>query len=252
MAMDFPASPAVNQLFTVGTNSWRWDGTTWNIVPQMGPMTMSDVPPSNPAIGQQWWRTTNGQLYVWYNDGTSSQWVQAAGVQAPSIWEPIEVRDVSSAATSQTFLNLGAYRDLQLRMSLKNTAAAIYSAQVSEDNGATWITANYAMQNDYGSASTAGATALASQPSMALSNTNSVLNSSVGTSGFNCTLDLFDFNKAVWTSFMLDCYYQVDPTGAHVINKTGGVKPRLFADNALKIQATSAFTGRIILEGVRG
>ena len=29
MALDFPASPATDQIFTSGTASWRWDGTKW-------------------------------------------------------------------------------------------------------------------------------------------------------------------------------------------------------------------------------
>ncbi len=32
--------------------------------------------PSTPAVGQMWFDTTDGRLYVYYNDGTSSQWVQ--------------------------------------------------------------------------------------------------------------------------------------------------------------------------------
>jgi hypothetical protein len=76
--MNFPASPTLNQQYSSGTTTWQWDGVTWNIVPQPGPMAIGDLPPANPAIGQQWWRSTNGQLYVWYNDGNSSQWVQAA------------------------------------------------------------------------------------------------------------------------------------------------------------------------------
>lgn len=30
MAIDFPASPTVNQVFTSGGQSWTWDGTKWN------------------------------------------------------------------------------------------------------------------------------------------------------------------------------------------------------------------------------
>jgi hypothetical protein len=29
-AITFPASPYVNQIFTVGPKSWQWDGTVWN------------------------------------------------------------------------------------------------------------------------------------------------------------------------------------------------------------------------------
>lgn len=31
-AIDFPGSPAVNDTFTVGGKTWKWDGTTWNMV----------------------------------------------------------------------------------------------------------------------------------------------------------------------------------------------------------------------------
>jgi hypothetical protein len=223
----------------------------------IGGATTDDNPPAGPLQdGQMWWKSSTGSLYIWYDDGNSQQWIQISGPTqvAPqsSPWETVEVRDVTVAATSQTFVNLGAYRDLRLRMALKNTAAAVYSAQVSEDNGATWIATNYATQSDYGSASTAGAVATSAQTAFPLSNSNPVLNSSAGTSGLNGSLDLFDFNKAVWTSFMVDCYYQVDPAGAHVVNKSGGVQPRLNADNGLKIQSTGAFTGRLVLQGIRG
>ena len=32
MAIDFPNSPTTNQTFTVGTRTWIWDGTTWELV----------------------------------------------------------------------------------------------------------------------------------------------------------------------------------------------------------------------------
>lgn len=32
MAIDFPNSPSVNDVFTVGSTSWIWNGTTWNVV----------------------------------------------------------------------------------------------------------------------------------------------------------------------------------------------------------------------------
>jgi hypothetical protein len=29
-AITFPASPYTNQIFTVGSKSWQWDGSLWN------------------------------------------------------------------------------------------------------------------------------------------------------------------------------------------------------------------------------
>ncbi len=39
----------------------------------------STTSPSNPADGDLWFDTTDGTMYVYYNDGTSSQWVGISG-----------------------------------------------------------------------------------------------------------------------------------------------------------------------------
>lgn len=36
MPIDFPNSPAVNDTFTSGTRTWKWDGTVWSIVVPTG------------------------------------------------------------------------------------------------------------------------------------------------------------------------------------------------------------------------
>jgi hypothetical protein len=38
---------------------------------------IGDTPPSSPAVGGLWWDSVGGQLYTFYNDGNSSQWVVA-------------------------------------------------------------------------------------------------------------------------------------------------------------------------------
>jgi len=39
----------------------------------------TDTPPGSPVNGQMWWETDTGILWIWFNDGTSSQWVQVSG-----------------------------------------------------------------------------------------------------------------------------------------------------------------------------
>jgi len=39
----------------------------------------SDTPPSSPVPGQMWWDSTTGNLFIWYSDPDSSQWVQVSG-----------------------------------------------------------------------------------------------------------------------------------------------------------------------------
>lgn len=51
-------------------------------------VTTADTAPVSPSDGDLWWNSTDGNLYVYYDDGTSSQWVVSAvgqtGPQGPS------------------------------------------------------------------------------------------------------------------------------------------------------------------------
>ena len=43
-----------------------------------GSVTVSDTPPSSPSSGDLWYKSDEGQLKVWYQDGTSNQWVDTS------------------------------------------------------------------------------------------------------------------------------------------------------------------------------
>ena len=43
-----------------------------------GGVPISDVAPSNPAANSLWWSSDLGRLFVFYNDGSSAQWVEAS------------------------------------------------------------------------------------------------------------------------------------------------------------------------------
>lgn len=47
----------------------------------VGGASIDIAPPEDPQFGQLWFDTENGILYVYYNDGTSDQWVQPATIQ---------------------------------------------------------------------------------------------------------------------------------------------------------------------------
>jgi hypothetical protein len=40
-------------------------------------IVVSDTPPSAPVQGTGWWDSIDAQLYIWYDDGNSTQWVPA-------------------------------------------------------------------------------------------------------------------------------------------------------------------------------
>ena len=50
-------------------------------------MTLSDTSPSTPSSGDLWWNSSSGGMYIYYNDGTSSQWVEAAP-KIPTVSSP--------------------------------------------------------------------------------------------------------------------------------------------------------------------
>jgi len=85
MGFNFPNAPASGEVFTpAGGPTFLWDGAVWKGVSQGVPTTayVSDIPPLNPAAGQLWWESDTGNLYVWYTDGDSGQWVQVNGTPA--------------------------------------------------------------------------------------------------------------------------------------------------------------------------
>jgi hypothetical protein len=55
------------------------DGTTWNQVTIPVPIAIGATAPANPVPGTLWWRSDpDAMLFIYYNDGTSSQWVPAS------------------------------------------------------------------------------------------------------------------------------------------------------------------------------
>jgi hypothetical protein len=91
-----PANPVNGDLWfdSVGGQLYIWysdpNGAQWVVVVNAGSgggtggggtasagITISDTAPTNPTIGALWYASTICQLFVWYNDGNSSQWVVA-------------------------------------------------------------------------------------------------------------------------------------------------------------------------------
>lgn len=105
MAINFPASPALNQEYTYEDRSWRWNGTYWQsisvstgytgsqgdigysgsqgdtgYVGSQGESTFTwgNTAPVNPAVGDRWYDTVTSCLTVYVDDGDSQQWVEVA------------------------------------------------------------------------------------------------------------------------------------------------------------------------------
>jgi hypothetical protein len=70
-------APTLNQVLT-------WNGSAWTPENPTGgaSITVGDTPPGSPTSGALWWNSNDLQLYLWYVDPTSSQWVPATSLPA--------------------------------------------------------------------------------------------------------------------------------------------------------------------------
>jgi hypothetical protein len=84
---DIAAIYAIGDIVTNADKIWRaivangpgaFNAAQWELAASQ--VTIAADPPSNAVAGSMWWDSDNGMLYVRYNDGDSSQWVQATAM----------------------------------------------------------------------------------------------------------------------------------------------------------------------------
>lgn len=73
MPIDFPDAPNLGDTFTVNDKTWTWNGSTWELVAtpagKSGSVTtIADTAPSNPALGDEWFNSSTGRRYTYYDD----------------------------------------------------------------------------------------------------------------------------------------------------------------------------------------
>jgi hypothetical protein len=88
-AIDFPATPQVNDTHTVGNRVWKWNGTTWDALRTTIPYATgvtgatgqdgqfsiaATTAPSSPEEGDAWYDSASGDIFIYY-DGV---WVEAS------------------------------------------------------------------------------------------------------------------------------------------------------------------------------
>lgn len=68
---------------------------------------VGDTPPASPVAGQLWWKSNDGNLYLYYNDGNTLQWVQV-NATPPTVSAGVEVVALAPTSTPQNNLATGA------------------------------------------------------------------------------------------------------------------------------------------------
>jgi hypothetical protein len=252
MAIDFPSLPAIGQQFTGGSATYQWDGTAWNIVPQMGPMYIGDTPPSNPAIGQQWWRSSNGQQYLWYDDGNTKQWVQSAGAAAaPGLFETITDEIIPGTQNAWSKVNLGAYELLWLIAKLWPSTSTNLLLRTSTDNGANFSqgASDYGYQYMAGNGTTPASNS-ANSSAFPLSMIGNV--ATADGEGVEVNILIHNFNKNARSRFNGTVHAELN-SGGLVSASVGGRVNASVARNAIQLYCgTGNINGNVRLLGVRG
>ena len=75
MILDFPANPTDGQVF--GSYVWSASVGAWKSREESAaPATVSPVPPTTANSGDIWVDSSDGVSYVYYDDGSSGQWIK--------------------------------------------------------------------------------------------------------------------------------------------------------------------------------
>ena len=117
-----------------------YNGTAWGEIGGGGGVTISDLAPSTPADGDLWWNSVDGQMYVYYDDGTSSQWVVANSFAGSTAYLPLTGGTLSgnlvitgTASVGSTFAVTGA---TTLSSTLGVTGTATFNGTMSATGNA--------------------------------------------------------------------------------------------------------------------
>lgn len=99
-----PAGGTEGQVLTKNSDV-NYDAS-WQTI-DVSATTVSDAAPENPKAGDAWFNSLDGNLYIYYSDADSSQWVQATSVIANAESNPVPAGSImawASATAPQNWL----------------------------------------------------------------------------------------------------------------------------------------------------
>ena len=117
MAINFPDSPSNGDTHTANGVVYTYNSTStlWDTISGGGggsSVTVSDTAPTSPSDGDQWFDSTDGSLSVYYNDGSSSQWISTSGPAGAAGVDGTDGTDGTDGADGSTvteYANIAAF-----------------------------------------------------------------------------------------------------------------------------------------------
>jgi len=106
-----------------------------------GGMTVSSTAPSSPAEGDMWYDDTSGRTYVYYDDGSSQQWVEF-GAPPSGIGKILQVVSTTKTDTFSASVASGGISGAAISVSITPTSATskvMVVAQIGGDAGSTGL-----------------------------------------------------------------------------------------------------------------
>lgn len=147
MALNFPINPTIGQVYTVGSESWKWDGYCWGVAASTAtyaPVFIGQFPPPAPISGDLWWSSTSGKLCLYYTDVDGAQWVSAT--QIPEVLATVSSTQVVASLLEE----LAPYANITAAV-----AAGVNTGQLFKITGGTTVDAIRAVSSyDSGGGST--------------------------------------------------------------------------------------------------
>jgi len=166
---------AVTTANTNTKNAYDTANLAFNKANSSGSVSVSDAAPGSPTANSLWWSSNVGKLFIYYNDGSSSQWVETSPA--------VDISTINSAfgTANSAFLKANQVGEAVTTANGNITAAFLKANQVGEavTTANNNITAAFLKANQVGEAVTTAngnITAAFNKANAALANTTTTLN----------------------------------------------------------------------------
>ena len=110
-ALNFPTSPSNGDVYS--GYSYDSSKSAWTLLSNLPDINsrfyISETAPSNPTNGEIWLNSADGNTYIYYGDGDTSQWIEIGGKTAsPSNLADLGDVTLASEAEGQTLVYNGS------------------------------------------------------------------------------------------------------------------------------------------------